>query len=728
MSSFEISWTPPSAEELQPLIAGYEVIELLGRGGMGAVYKARQKSLDRLIAIKILPPPPEEDPFHATKRFEHEARAMARLAHPGVVGVHDFGQTVDERYFYFVMEYIDGSDLAQVIAGSGYLSPEDSIAIVSEVCQALAYAHQHGVIHRDIKPSNILLDGEGRVKMADFGLAHVADPTQSRQVTLTRENLAMGTPDYAAPELMSSQESVDERADLYSVGVMLYQMLTGEVPRGLFKMPSEKRAELDGRFDEIICMAMEPEPDKRYQTALEVRRDLGEIASVPPFLLEESSPSILLQPGLGRRLAAAVVVLMLVVAGVLLVSLRRPNGENAESKVPNPGLAPPVENGKPPPPHGEGWVDLLAQVDVEADSLHRAWRWEDGILRTPAQNTSHEAIELSLEDVPYDYDLSVHLTRNSGLPVIMFAVKRADGRGGWIMFDGWSAAGQKFTTEIGLIDGQSQEKTMRKERFLEPGTLHHVLLRVRNDSFTALLDGEVVERWEGEWSRIEQTEPHFLPDSATGGEPVMALCACATDVTFHRVDLRPLDQVVDVNQLVENEGNIAGLARLSSNDDSFSTRYPIAGVTDGRVSDGPAGQTGYTEAVHTVFDSFGLANWVCFTDKTNEVVLEFATPVDLRELATYVTSPKKGGVLDADRAATAVSFWVETVNDGGKPRLVKTVLPEDTDEVGGFDRVSCEGPWEGVFKLIYSYTPVSNDYGNEVRVAEVLALEAIKDE
>lgn len=271
-------WQAPGVEEMQAKLPQYEVLEILGRGGMGAVYKARQKSLKRLVAIKILPLGMADDEFRFTERFQNEAQTMAAMNHPAIVSVYDFGETPD-GLLYFVMEFVDGTDVQKMITSSGRLSGEYALAITAHVCDALAYAHKRGVIHRDIKPANILINSEGHVKVADFGLAKMHDPAQTSG--LTRTNMAMGTPDYVAPEVLVTGMVADHRADIYAVGVMLYQMLTGEVPRGMFKMPSQKAQGSDPRFDEIICKAMEQDREERYQTAGEVRSALDVILTTP---------------------------------------------------------------------------------------------------------------------------------------------------------------------------------------------------------------------------------------------------------------------------------------------------------------------------------------------------------------------------------------------------------------------------------------------------------------
>ena len=177
-----LGWTPPSVEHLQALLTQYEILSMLGHGGMGAVYKGKQKSLDRMVAIKILPPGLDDDDAKFTERFKNEARTMARLNHPGIVSVYDFGETA-EGQFYFVMEYVDGTDVAKMIQSSVKVPPDHALAITAHVCDALGYAHANGVIHRDIKPANILINMQGQVKVADFGLAKQDDPSMTTGLT-----------------------------------------------------------------------------------------------------------------------------------------------------------------------------------------------------------------------------------------------------------------------------------------------------------------------------------------------------------------------------------------------------------------------------------------------------------------------------------------------------------------------------------------------------------------
>lgn len=250
-----------------------EMIEVLGHGGMGAVYKVRQKRLDRLAALKIVRPDVASDPAF-TARFDREARTLARLNHPNIVGVYDFGDVPaptisgpsSQKLYYFLMEYVDGVNLRQLIE-SRQVSPEQALSIVSQVCDALQYAHDSGVVHRDIKPENILLDEAGRVKIADFGLAKLGAEVDDIQLTCT--NQVLGTVRYMAPEQMQGSGSVDHRADIYSLGVVLYEMLTGETPIGVFAPPS-KRVPIDVRLDEVVMKSLASDPDHRYQSISEV--------------------------------------------------------------------------------------------------------------------------------------------------------------------------------------------------------------------------------------------------------------------------------------------------------------------------------------------------------------------------------------------------------------------------------------------------------------------------
>ena len=279
-------WVPPTAEELHAILPQYEIVKMLGRGGMGAVYMGTQTALERPVAIKILSAQLEESDMGFTERFKNEAKAMAKLNHPGIVAVYDFGEAPG-GLLYIVMEYVDGTDVAKMLAAKGRLHTEHAMAITAHVCDALSYAHERGIIHRDIKPANIMVGYDGEVKVADFGLAKVS--TDGRTLGLTQSGMAMGTLHYMAPEALMLGSAVDHRADIYAVGVMLYQMLTGKIPQGMFKMPSLLVAGLDPRYDSIIAKSIMEDREARYQSAREMRLDLDSILTQPVVQVEEGS-------------------------------------------------------------------------------------------------------------------------------------------------------------------------------------------------------------------------------------------------------------------------------------------------------------------------------------------------------------------------------------------------------------------------------------------------------
>ena len=367
----DAGFVPPPVEAIARLFPQLEVLELIGRGGMGAVYKARQPGLDRLVALKILPPRAGSDPGFA-ERFTREARALARLSHPNIVGVYDFGQVSgagvspasppgvppsaaqpstlrssatedgstlnpqpNTSLHYFLMEYVDGPNLRQ-LERAGKLSPREALQIVPQICEALQYAHDEGIVHRDIKPENVLLDKKGRVKIADFGLAKILG-REPQDFHLTGVGQVMGTPNYMAPEQVEHPQSVDHRADIYSLGVVFYEMLTGELPLGKFAPPSRK-VQIDVRLDDVVLRALEKEPERRYQTASQVKTAVETLSSQPgqasppvapeagaaPMLTEERIQKQVKWPAIGLAVAAALnwllVPVLLFLASTLVVT------------------------------------------------------------------------------------------------------------------------------------------------------------------------------------------------------------------------------------------------------------------------------------------------------------------------------------------------------------------------------------------------------------------------
>lgn len=272
----------PTLETLRGLFPDLEILDLVGAGGMGAVYKARQSRLNRLVALKVMVAPPGREADFAL-RFEREAQLLARLNHPHIVTLYDFGEfpaerTGDAPLFWFLMEFVDGTDLGYLIR-SKELKPAEALAIVPQICEALQYAHDQGITHRDIKPANLLIDRRGVVKIADFGLAKMIGGAEEALMTgLTQSGWSMGTPHYMAPEQWENPEQVDHRVDIYALGVVFYEMLTGERPAGVFEPPSRKSSPpVDKKLDGVVMRAMDKDPERRYQQAGQIGDEVTQI-------------------------------------------------------------------------------------------------------------------------------------------------------------------------------------------------------------------------------------------------------------------------------------------------------------------------------------------------------------------------------------------------------------------------------------------------------------------
>ncbi len=277
---------PPGSERGESPIPGYVVIEELGRGGMAVVFKAQQTSLDRIVALKIMAPRLAKDPGFV-QRFEREAKALAALNHPNITSIYDRGQAGDK--IFFVMEFVEGPSLRDIMKNAGGRLPQERVlSLMIQVAEALGYVHDRGTIHRDVKPENVLVAAGDKVKVTDFGLAAMTQANLN--VNLTGDGMMMGTLNYMPPEQRSDAKSVDHRADIYSFGVMLYELLTGSVPLGKWDAATALVPELDARFDEVISMCLKANRVERYQRIDQAVAALREIQTGPGATAELNIP------------------------------------------------------------------------------------------------------------------------------------------------------------------------------------------------------------------------------------------------------------------------------------------------------------------------------------------------------------------------------------------------------------------------------------------------------
>jgi serine/threonine protein kinase len=581
-SSPRLTVNLPLPEDLAKLLpeGTYTVEGFLGQGGMGAVYRGTQVRLQRQVAIKIMCRDQGRD-HGFEERFRREALALAQLNHPNIVNVIDYGEAGPD-YLYIVMEFVDGTDLVGVIR-SGQMTQETALKLLPQICDALQFAHDNGIVHRDIKPANILLTRDGRIKMADFGLAKRFDVNSTFQ---TQTGAGMGTPDYAAPEQFDPNGNVDHRADIYALGVMIYQMVTGQLPRGAWKPPSEK-ADVDSHWDKIVSHALQTDPSDRYASVTEIKTDISSImigAGGPRlvqdgtqashsagFNISKGSTTALTQAG-GRPASKAqplatqsdvpqtknsrsrVLIATTVLAALLLggwfgwKNLKTAPAEAPSSNAPlsfssdDRAWAPPT----PTVTVGTEWTNLISHIKPERDVIRGGWAVDEKGLT--AKRAEWAICNLPVKDPGTDYDLRYKVTRGEGSHLAMFFAFRKGSTGGYVPIDyiydkaPEFADGQRWATIEDLTHLEMRDvatiKAKRKE-WLPRGKACTVLLQVRDKQVIVSVDDEEAFRWPAEWSKLQQRGgaggSMFL--DVTGG-PIFGVGIFNCEAVFHSIEMR----------------------------------------------------------------------------------------------------------------------------------------------------------------------------------------------
>jgi serine/threonine-protein kinase len=327
-------------------IGGYEVISRLGKGQMGNVYKARQLSLDRIVALKVLPSRLAGDKRYL-QRFLREAKAAGRLNHPNIVTAVDFGES--NGLYYYAMDFVDGVNIGEILEEEGKLTEDEALAIALQIAKALEHAHENNIIHRDIKPENIMLDSEGRARLCDLGLAREANEDGA----LTQAGLVLGTPYYVSPEQAEGRRNLDTRSDIYSLGITLFHIVTGQVPfKGntgpaimvkhiTDKVPDPRQfnPDLSNGTAHLTRKMTAKKREQRYQTPAELIKDIERViagerpAAAGPVIKArkrrrpgERREEIVVAAGLGKKLVPLValgVVVVVVIVAIASLSDRR---------------------------------------------------------------------------------------------------------------------------------------------------------------------------------------------------------------------------------------------------------------------------------------------------------------------------------------------------------------------------------------------------------------------
>ena len=352
----------------------YEIGEKIGQGGMAVVYRGVQPSLNRAVAIKVLPTQFTNSP-ELLGRFEREASIISQLNHSNIVQVIDRGK--EDDVLYIVMEFVDGKSLDKLIAEKTLTTAEIS-DYTMQICDGLAYAHSQGVVHRDLKPANIIIDQSGRVKIADFGIAAI-ETTGGMLATLTYDNVAIGTMNYMSPEQRVDAHRVTHLADIFSLGVILYEMLTGRLPIGHFKLPSLLRSDMPLGFDTIVKKCLSESPGDRYQSADAIHAELSHLTG-RHTRIDRPGMAVLGRMNKKQRwyVMGGVALLCVVAVTGLVVSLTRP-GKDAPPAAPSPRETTPAA---PAPIASESQEMIDAKIEssfARAQGFISSAKYEDAI-------------------------------------------------------------------------------------------------------------------------------------------------------------------------------------------------------------------------------------------------------------------------------------------------------------------------------------------------------------
>ncbi len=497
-ASFFGKTDPSSAPQvnsmLQEVLTGYEIEGVIGQGGMGVVYRAYQKSLKRTVAVKVLSgsllEKGDEDDY--ISRFLREGRVLAALSHPGIVKVYESGELGDGSP-YFIMEHVDGADLAQHLKSRGSIPAAEVLPLAVEITEALHAAHEAGIIHRDIKPANLLLSTDGHVKIADFGLAR---PLDAQATSLTQSGTAAGTPFFSSPELRNGVPPTVQ-SDLYALGVTLYQLLTGHLPQPDYVPPTGHVTDLDVRWNAVIQQMLKTQADQRPKSALVVRDEILQLLHEPGDCRNSRFKS-------GAFFIAALVLLSAMLAALWLWQ-----------KIPRPGDV----------------IDLLPLFDPEKGALSGHWEKQEQGLFVKAANGGPFIITTPL-NAGTDFDFEMEFsTANPDISTFNQFFHVGNTLVEWTLnsHPSWERPYHGFPR----LDGQDLTSTpeihSREHLHLVTGKRYRSRVEVRQGRLSGWLDDQPLLSWSGDIRRFSRSAHLPIPRGH------FAILSWSGGATFHKV-------------------------------------------------------------------------------------------------------------------------------------------------------------------------------------------------
>ncbi len=437
---------------------GYERMGLLGSGGMGEVYLARDQALGREVAIKLVLPDLHGEPM-ILERLQREARMMSKLSHSGIVAIHRLVM-LDGDSAAIIMEYVDGGNLRDLLNKQGRGFPlADALRIACETASAIHAAHQHGIVHRDLKPENILIAADGRVKVTDFGLAAPLDPQLTR---LTMAGTTTGTADYMAPERHAGQDS-GPLGDVYALGVIFYEMLTGNLPRGHFDPPHKVRKNIPKPLSDAVMRALKNDPAQRFPS-------MDAFAAALAKRKRNLMPLLLIP-------AAAMIAFLLY--PLLSSKSDKPNAAREKPIVPS-TVQPPLTPTPPLATPTEVWKNLLPTIDASRQRILGSW-----ITAPEGLISDNQICILKLADeMPESYDVRISFTRLYGQYSVFLIFKTPRGTAS-IDIDGWG----KGLSGVQTIDGRDLRQGNAFTHILQNNRTYQLQVEIRPDTISISIDG-----------------------------------------------------------------------------------------------------------------------------------------------------------------------------------------------------------------------------------------------